>query len=190
MSNKNEDLNLLSSNYTLACPICEKERKYSSKSFFYKSRKHNKPCVSCSNSLKAGGIGIVLYNDKGDKRCIDCKEYKPESEYYKNKSSRTSVCKICSNIRSKRYSKSIYRYSKYGITKEDFNKMMLDQTGKCTICRIKLDAEIHIDHDHSTGNVRSILCGKCNKGLGQFNDDVKILKNAINYLNKHKQTNK
>jgi hypothetical protein len=39
-----------------------------------------------------------------------------------------------------------------------------------------------IDHDHRTGKFRGILCNGCNTSLGQFNDDVRILKRAIRYL--------
>lgn len=132
----------------------------------------------------AGGSGIVLYNDKGEKCCIDCKQYKPSNEYYNNKSGKTSICKICSHIRSKTYNKEIGRYKKYGITKDTFIQLIDSQDGKCAICSNSLDNEIHIDHCHSTGKVRGILCGKCNKGLGLFDDNVNYLTKAIKYLNK------
>lgn len=170
--------------YKLPCPICGKEREFASKAYFYKAKKYNKPCKSCSNSLNAGGIGYVMYNDKGDKCCIDCKEFKPLTEYYNNKSGKTSVCKDCSHKRASKYHKSTYRYAKYGITKECYDSMFKDQNGKCPICKTDLQEEIHIDHCHITGKVRGILCGKCNKGLGQFDDNVIYLTNAIKYLTK------
>lgn len=172
------------SEYKLPCPICGKIREFASKTYFYKARKHNKPCKSCSNSLNAGGIGHVLYNDKGQKCCIDCKEFKSLDEYYDNKARKTSVCKDCSHKRASKYHKNTYRYAKYGITKEQFDELFKSQDGKCPICTIELKEEIHIDHDHTTGQVRGILCGKCNKGLGQFNDNIESLTNAIKYLSR------
>ena len=168
--------------YKLPCPSCGKVREFSTEQYFYKARKHNKPCRSCSNSLKAGGAGYVMYNDEGDRCCIDCKQFKPLDQYYINKSGKTSVCKECSHKRASKYHKSTYRYAKYGISKEDFDKMISDQNNVCKICNQELTEEIHIDHCHLTEKVRGILCGKCNKGLGQFNDNIEILTNAIKYL--------
>jgi hypothetical protein len=170
--------------YELPCPVCGKLREFATKAYFYKARKYKKTCKSCANSLNAGGSGHVLYNDQGDKCCIDCKQFKSLDQYYNNKSAKTSICKECSHKRSIKYHKSTYRYAKYGITKELFDEMFEDQNGKCLICTTELQNEIHIDHDHKTGDVRGILCGKCNKGLGLFDDDVNYLTNAIKYLTK------
>jgi hypothetical protein len=167
-----------------SCPICGKTRQYKSKSGFYRANKNNLPCRSCSNSIQLGGNGII-YNENGEKLCKDCKIYKPISEFNKNKEIHVhAICIECGKKRSNTYHKSIYRYAKYGITKEDFDKLFKTQEGKCPICITELKEEIHIDHDHLTGQVRGILCGKCNKGLGQFNDDIESLTNAIKYLKK------
>ncbi len=172
--------------YKLACPVCGKDREFASKSYFYKAKKYNHACKSCSNSLNAGGLGMVLYDENNQRCCIDCKQHKPDSEYYNNKSGKTSVCKSCSKERFKNYAKSTGRFKKYGITKEQFNDMIDNQNNQCAICNKELSSEIHIDHDHATGKVRGILCGKCNKGLGQFDDNVEFLRNAINYLDNGK----
>jgi len=170
--------------YKLPCPSCGKLREFSTKQYFYRARKHNKPCKSCSNSLNAGGVGYVLYNDEGQKCCIDCKQFKSLDEYYDNKAGKSSVCKDCSHKRASKYHKNTYRYAKYGITKEQFDELFKNQEGKCPICKTELKEEIHIDHDHLTGQVRGVLCGKCNKGLGQFNDNIESLTNAIKYLSR------
>lgn len=77
----------------------------------------------------------------------------------------------------------------YGMQPEDFDTMLITQDGKCKICGCVLapvgtrthDAPA-IDHDHSIGHVRGILCGRCNTGLGQFQDRTDLLRAAINYL--------
>jgi hypothetical protein len=171
------------SEYKLPCPICGKIREFASKTYFYKARKHNKPCMSCSNSIKAGGKGNLYHGDS--KTCPICNIIKPLSEFFSYKiGSHHSCCKNCSKSKSHIYHKNTYRYAKYGITKEQFDELFKNQEGKCPICKTELKKEIHIDHDHLTGQVRGVLCGKCNKGLGQFNDNIESLTNAIKYLSR------
>lgn len=77
---------------------------------------------------------------------------------------------------------------KYNITIEDFQIMLKNQNNKCLICDSLLEIKDlnsnypHVDHDHSTGKVRGILCMNCNLGLGYFNDSIKLLNKAIIYL--------
>ena len=85
--------------------------------------------------------------------------------------------------------KSIYAKSSrkrlYGLTEEQFQTMLSSQDGKCSICgreRSQLVKQLCVDHDHETGKVRGLLCDKCNRGLGFFNDDHELLKKALNYL--------
>ena len=60
------------------------------------------------------------------------------------------------------------------------------QNGCCAICKGEEPSDfkgrLSIDHDHSSGKIRGLLCMKCNSGLGMFNDDEDILLNAIKYL--------
>jgi len=77
--------------------------------------------------------------------------------------------------------------SDYNITLEDYKIMFSNQNGCCAICNTKqsdLLKTLAVDHCHTTGQVRGLLCDKCNRGLGFFNDNTEILKVAINYLAK------
>lgn len=77
---------------------------------------------------------------------------------------------------------------KYGMTIEDFNVLWEAASGVCQICNDPLrlfdgtSAHYAIDHNHSTGDVRGLLCPPCNKGLGHLKDSPSILQKAINYL--------
>jgi len=81
---------------------------------------------------------------------------------------------------------------KYNITVNDYGKMYKKQNGVCAICgkpetmqtKTGKIMRLAVDHCHSTGNVRGLLCKACNTSLGGFKDSTKILSNAINYLNK------
>lgn len=76
---------------------------------------------------------------------------------------------------------------RYGLTREDFHDMLSSQHHTCAICNCKLTEETaHVDHDHYSGATRALLCRNCNVGLGNFNDSIENLANAIKYLEVHK----
>jgi len=73
----------------------------------------------------------------------------------------------------------------YGITIEDWHAMLIAQSGRCDICTKPMMKPL-VDHCHETGRVRALLCGACNVGLGQFQDDVALMLRAIAYLEQHR----
>jgi len=70
----------------------------------------------------------------------------------------------------------------YGIEAETVHKMWSAQDERCAICRTALGRKFYIDHCHSTGRVRGLLCHYCNAGIGLFYDDPTRLAAAIEYL--------
>lgn len=73
----------------------------------------------------------------------------------------------------------------YGITLEQYNKMLVQQNNACAICHKPSQNQkrrLHVDHDHITGKVRGLLCVSCNQGLGMFKDDPDRIRKAIQYL--------
>lgn len=86
------------------------------------------------------------------------------------------------------YFKNKRLLSTFDISLTDY-KMMLDlQCNSCAICKLPENGkDLSVDHDHSNGRVRGLLCNKCNTGIGMFFDNTNLLKNAIDYLNKHER---
>lgn len=83
---------------------------------------------------------------------------------------------------------------KYGMTKMDYDRMFLEQGGKCAVCRRteeeaatgkRRNRRLHVDHDHRTGKVRALLCGDCNGGLGLLRDNPELVREAANYIELH-----
>lgn len=74
--------------------------------------------------------------------------------------------------------------SYYGISFEEYIKMLEKQKNLCAICHKKPKRKLHIDHNHKTGKVRGLLCPKCNQGLGCFYDNGIYIARAYNYLKK------
>ena len=72
--------------------------------------------------------------------------------------------------------------NKYGITIKEYNTLLDAQDGVCAICFGVEKNKLCVDHDHDTGEVRGLLCSKCNRGIGLLGDKVDALQRAIDYL--------
>lgn len=141
------------------------------------------------------------------KICTSCKRFLPISKFTlrsDNESLRSS-CRDCNNSRAlEKYHagdktksrKSGYRYNlkiNYNLSQNEYQEIFDKQQGQCPICGTpllnrftdQLGESSVVDHNHSTGQTREILCTHCNKGLGCFKDSVTSLHKAIKYLEKH-----
>lgn len=146
------------------------------------------------------------------KRCPKCQKKKHESLFHKNRSNRdglSSYCAECAKaLHKKRYrANSAYREKtkrewlawsrteegkksirrnrllrEYGLTEERFAQILKEQQGLCPICLVDIQSDPHVDHCHATGEVRGLLCPRCNRGLGMFKDNPEALQRAIEYL--------
>lgn len=84
---------------------------------------------------------------------------------------------------------------KYNIDVELFEAMWIAYRGRCDICNCNMIRPLKqrgqplntvcVDHDHKTGKVRGLICSKCNKALGFFEDNLDRLELAKRYLEKH-----
>lgn len=80
--------------------------------------------------------------------------------------------------------------TKYGITLEQYDQMFDAQQGKCYICgNLTQKDKICVDHDHISGQVRKLLCFRCNTTLGQVGENVELLQALINYIIEHNHVN-
>ena len=73
------------------------------------------------------------------------------------------------------------RFRRYGLSEEGYNALLAQQHGRCPTCKQKFGVPC-VDHCHSTGKVRGLLCHKCNLGIGYFNDDPNRTRAATVYL--------
>lgn len=80
----------------------------------------------------------------------------------------------------------------FGLTPEQYQEMWDNQSGLCAICekpetmmRKGLVRMLVVDHNHTTGAVRALLCNSCNVGVGMLGDDIKNIQKAAAYLRKH-----
>jgi len=138
------------------------------------------------------------------KTCKNCSIEKPLDEFYTHKRTRDgkgSWCKRCLIAKTaekrkdpiqkelwKEYGRRSLLKSRYGITTEQYDSMLLAQNGACAVCKTNTaggrgtESRLAVDHDHATGRVRGLLCSMCNQGIGMFKDDPSLLTKAIEYL--------
>lgn len=149
----------------------------------------------------------TLYGAEGQKQCSKCKQYlewdcfrrrKQDGKLYLH-----SSCKKCNKIswdkwveNNKEHYQKIKKqgqnllhhehkkYERRGITKEQYETIFEIQEGKCAICGnpSKDNQALAMDHNHETNEFRGLLCKECNRALGLFGDNIKVLQNAVTYL--------
>ena len=110
------------------------------------------------------------------KTCSKCGVSKPLFDFFKQKTGKDGYhasCKSCFNTAT-RQAKHLKRY---GLTSEQIDEMK--KTG-CELCGTT--ENLHVDHNHNTGNVRGILCTNCNRGIGHLKDSPDLLRKAATYL--------
>jgi hypothetical protein len=99
----------------------------------------------------------------------------------------TNNCIQCDGEARRRH-KISSRFSRikkqYGLTRDAYMAMVERQSASCAICGHTPESHfsLHVDHCHSTGRVRGLLCSKCNQAIGLFSEDVSLMQKAMRYL--------
>ncbi len=167
-------------------------------------------CERCEKKVVITGRNQKYYKDcKKENKKEYMEEYNQKTEVKENKKKYQKEYNQRPDVKKKqkKYSKEHSqtpkdkkrakenRLKKYGLTLKEYNSMVKKQKNKCAICA-KEETErtnggekvksLSVDHNHKTGKVRELLCAKCNKGIGFFDDDISKLKTIIKYLRNHK----
>ena len=89
--------------------------------------------------------------------------------------------------KAKARSREDHIFRTFGITVKEYDEMLLAQNGTCAICEASCATgyRLAIDHDHTTGKVRALLCKNCNTAIGLFKENTNTMTKAINYLKFH-----
>lgn len=142
-----------------------------------------KTCKKCNQELNPTEFAKDSRTyDKLSKRCLSCKE-KDE------KASQTRRQRFYRENKGKDRRKEWLKYF-YNITVDQYYDMLEKQQHSCKICGSKEDGTkkttLCVDHCHTTGAVRGLLCHSCNTALGHFKDSTEILQKAVEYLNENR----
>ena len=157
-------------------------------------------CVACGAPIDNNSTGRGAIRTKYcSKSC--CKSHAHTTESYKDYKKKYDVeyrKKHKDKINKRRreaeytpiraYQKKISGLkSKFGLSETEYLSMLDEQKGLCLVCGDSLD-NLAVDHCHTTGRVRGLLCKNCNSAIGLLREDVDILENAIIYLKENKRT--
>lgn len=148
-----------------------------------------KRCSGCQAELPFERFGIDQSTKDGHAyRCLACQRERYRTYYRKNRDKRKADARAWKE-RNKEHIK-VYRRSltlkRYGLDESGFAALLLAQGNACAICRKTPPEDLkrrwHVDHDHETGQVRAVLCGKCNVLIGMADESPEVLQSAIAYL--------
>lgn len=130
--------------------------------------------------------------DLASKECRSCGEEKPIAEY---RHPWMPECRACMKERrrkqyeqqgGKEYVYAQLLANRYGMTLDEYRDRVDAQGGRCAICGDEPErGRLHVDHNHTTGAVRDLLCRPCNHALGNAKDDPNRLRVMIAYLERH-----
>lgn len=124
-----------------------------------------------------------------NREAILAKAKKKAASYYKKNKE-----KVKNNVKRWRENnpgktKELQIRRKYGLSMQEYSNLIEKQQFQCAACGIGLKdlpgSEIQIDHCHNTGNIRGILCGRCNRALGLLNDDPIKTQKLADYIKKY-----
>ena len=129
------------------------------------------------------------------KVCTKCKQEKDKSQYHKLKLGKDGLNPVCTECRNKfqRANRELNGYRSqikymYGLSYTDYLNLIEKQNGVCIGCESPFYVENDslsipcVDHCHTTGKVRGILCKRCNLALGYVKDNPNTLESLLLYL--------
>ncbi|WP_415651065.1 endonuclease VII domain-containing protein [Rhodococcus qingshengii] len=139
-------------------------------------------CKPCTNQYRRDiRAGKLKSNNRVGDRCRSCGadlSHRPVNVLYCNETCRVRLFAK----ENPSFHRDIHLRKAYGMTQDEYDQLMDSQGGCCAICKSS-DVDVwHIDHCHTTGRVRGILCPHCNRGLGMFRDQPQFLRDAALYL--------
>lgn len=116
------------------------------------------------------------------KRCNRCGEVKGASQFYRRSNRPDGLNHACKACEATLDRERTLRY-RYGLTPDEYASLLAQQNGGCGICGAPPGKKpLHVDHEHSSGQIRGLLCARCNLAIGYFGDSAERMYCAIEYL--------
>ena len=141
-----------------------------------------KTCTKCNTEKELTEFYGQLTRGTLRASCKSCEKQRRKTYYQQHRSEEQEKSRNY-NRKNRKYHRNKSLQYKYGIDDIKYTTMWNHQKGKCLVCNEpEQDKALAVDHCHTTGNVRGLLCSNCNTGLGQFQDNPELLYKAAEYL--------
>lgn len=116
----------------------------------------------------------------GQKWCARCRQYLALGEFGGRGTKLAAYCRPCASA----YNHERILSREFGITPARYDELLALQGGRCAVCeRHSRTRRLAVDHDHETGEIRGLLCTRCNhKLIGAANESPAVLRRAARYL--------
>jgi hypothetical protein len=145
----------------------------------------------------------AFYGEKGGRdgkrpECKSCTSARRKKWYQENREREIARVKVWQQANPERLKawreknrdrrneqmREIHLRNKFGLTPEEYDRILEAQDGVCALCESPPTPGIslHVDHDHDPGEIRGLLCVRCNNALGLFREDPDLLKRAARYV--------
>lgn len=111
--------------------------------------------------------------------CTHCKLNKPTREYLKDTRYTNGHRNTCNRCRTKQVL-NCQRKKKYGMGTVEYEEFFKKHNHSCDVCGA--EDRLGVDHCHTSGAARGLLCSRCNTALGMVNDDIEVLEGLVGYL--------
>ncbi len=119
---------------------------------------------------------LLYYESKRLGRCDRC--------YTRKARPGRIMCGFCAKRHHRAQLQNLWKKLGLKFSFRDYVVLVWKQRNRCAVCGRRRDKRqrLHVDHDHKTLLVRGLLCGKCNRGIGMFNDSPELLVKASYYV--------
>lgn len=162
-----------------------------------------KTCSTCEGTFAVSEFTVDRQRKDGFRpQCKKCSRSRPKThdpEYYREKARRyrlenpekvkefQKLWRISNPEVYKESARRTHLRTTFNISLEEYNELFEKQGKACAICKgtspqDSMGRSFCVDHNHITGEIRGILCFRCNKALGWFRDDERLLEKALSYL--------
>lgn len=151
-----------------------------------------KPCKKCGNTERyiSGNKPCVFCAKENSRRRFlsgETKKWVQKNSQKVNSENNKRYHALTSEEKKKR--NRAQHVATYGLTLESYDAMLVKQNGVCACCgyaeKSPKKTYLSIDHNHDTGEVRALLCDRCNRGIGALGDNLDLLRKAVLYLEKY-----
>lgn len=158
------------------CTTCKTSKPLSE--FYSRSKKYRKGDLAASTFNECKSCHAIRSNENRKQPGRRAKISEQRKEWRKNNPEWKRILDRKNNL-----------YRGFGITPEQYQAILEMQNGVCAICGKPETAKLRgiiknlaVDHCHTTGKIRGLLCSCCNTAIGLLQDDEEVVSLALNYL--------